>query len=296
MGERNQLHPAVEAFFHKDTNTFTYVVDAGEGGAGVIIDPVLDYDAVAARTGTQSADKVLEHVRARRLGVEWVLETHAHADHLSAAGYFCDLLGARLAIGRGIVDVQSRCKALFDLDDGFVADGRQFDRLLDDADVLHAGALDVRAIATPGHTADGLTYLIGDAAFVGDTLFAPDVGTARCDFPGGDAASLFRSTHRILALPADTRMFLCHDYPPAGRSPLAETTVDAQRERNIHLANGVGEADYVALRDARDRTLAPPRLLLPALQVNVRGGRMPIAEDNGIAYLRLPLNQLGAKP
>ncbi|MEP7062823.1 MAG: MBL fold metallo-hydrolase [Betaproteobacteria bacterium] len=295
MSERFQQHPVVETFFHKDTGTFTHVVHSGEGGDGVIVDPVLDYDAVAARTGTCSVDEVVACVRARRLHIEWVLETHAHADHLSAAGYLRDVLGARVAIGRGIVDVQSHCKTLFDLGDGFIADGSQFDRLLDDGDVLHAGALDVRAMATPGHTADGLTYLIGNAAFVGDTLFAPDVGTGRCDFPGGDAASLYRSIGRILALPNGTRLFLCHDYPPADRQAEAETTVDVQRARNIHVASGVTEHHFVTMRRKRDATLPPPRLLLPALQVNIRGGRMPDAGDNGIAYIKLPLNQLGPK-
>lgn len=277
MGAPDQSHPVVEAFFHKDSGTFTYVVHAGEGGDGVIVDPVLDYDAAAARSGTSAADAVIAYVRRRRLRIGWILETHAHADHLSAGGYLREALGARLAIGRGILGVQAHCKTLFGLGSEFVADGRQFDRLLDDGDALDAGALDVNVLATPGHTADGLTYLIGDAAFIGDTLFAPDVGSARCDFPGGDAARLHRSIARILALPQHTRMFLCHDYPPAGRAPAPETSVDAQRRCNTHVTQYVAEADFVAMRAERDASLAQPRLLLPALQFNIRGGRFPDA-------------------
>ncbi|NCT67934.1 MAG: MBL fold metallo-hydrolase [Rhodanobacteraceae bacterium] len=285
--------PAVQAFFHPDTSTFTYVVHEGVGGAAAIIDPVLDYDAAAARTATASADAVLAFVRAQDLRVEWILETHAHADHLSAGGYLRDALGAPLAIGRGIVEVQARFKALFGLGEEFVADGRQFDRLFDDGDTFRIGGLAARVLATPGHTGDSLTYVIGDAAFVGDTLFAPDVGTARCDFPGGDAAQLYASIQRILALPADTRIFLCHDYPPGGRAPLAQTSIAAQRRDNVHVGHVAGLADFVALRTGRDATLPVPRLILPALQVNIRGGRLPAAEANGVAYLRLPLNQVG---
>ena len=287
--------PSVEAFFHADTSTFTYVVHEGAGGAAAIIDPVLDYDAAAARTATASADAVLAFVCAQNLRVEWILETHAHADHLSAGGYLRDALGAPLAIGRGIVDVQARFKALFGLGEEFVADGRQFDRLFDDGDTFRIGELGARVLATPGHTGDSLTYVIGDAAFVGDTLFAPDVGTARCDFPGGDAAQLYASIQRILALPADTRIFLCHDYPPGGRAPLAQFSIAAQRQGNVHVGDGVGAADFVALRTGRDATLPVPRLILPALQVNIRGGRLPAADANGVAYLRLPLNQIGGK-
>jgi glyoxylase-like metal-dependent hydrolase (beta-lactamase superfamily II) len=284
--------PDVKAFFHADTGTFTYVVH--EGRAAVVIDPVLDYDAATAHVSTASVDAVLAYVREQRLAVAWILETHAHADHLSAGDHLRDALGARLAIGEGITRVQARFKALFGLGDEFVPDGRQFDRLLRDGDTLHVGAMTIRAMATPGHTDDGLTYLIGDAAFVGDTLFAPETGTARCDFPGGDAARLYASIRKILALPAGTRLFLCHDYPPASRGPEPQTSIAAQRQGNVHVKDGVAEDAFVALRIARDATLPAPRLLLPALQVNIRGGRLPPPAEDGVRYLRLPLNRFGA--
>ncbi len=289
-------HAQVESFFHKDTGTFTHVVHEGNDSGAAIIDPVLDYDAVAARTSTASADAVLVFVHEHRLKVEWILETHAHADHLSAGGYLHDALGAPLAIGRGIVNVQAHFKSLFGLGSDFAADGSQFDRLFADGETFQVGSLPARAIATPGHTGDSLTYLIGDVAFIGDTLFAPDIGTARCDFPGGDAAELYRSIRKILALPATTRLFLCHDYPPAARAPTAESSIDAQTERNMHIGNRAAENDFVALRTARDAGLPVPRLILPALQVNIRGGRLPAADANGIRYLRLPLDQIGKKP
>lgn len=286
--------PLVEAFFHADSNTFTYLVEDGHGHA-VIIDPVLDFDLPSARTWTASADQVLAKVNQRGLRVAWILETHAHADHLSAGGYLRDVLGAPLAIGRGIVQVQARFKTLFDLGDDFIADGHQFDRLLDDGDELPFGALGVRVIATPGHTDDGMTFLIGDAAFIGDTLFAPETGTARADFPGGSARRLYASLQRLLDLPEATRLFLCHDYPKE-RQPQAETSIAAQRAGNIHVGGDASEDHYVSLRETRDATLPVPRLLLPALQVNIRGGRLPPADANGVAYLRLPLNQVGRAP
>lgn len=287
------LHrPEVRAFFHADTNTFTYVVH--EGRAAVVIDPVLDYDAAAARVSTMSADAVVAYVRAQRLTVEWILETHAHADHLSAGDHLRDAFGARLAIGEGITRVQARFKALFGLGDEFVPDGRQFDRLLRDGEALHAGVMEIRVMATPGHTDDGLTYLIGDAAFVGDTVFAPDTGTARCDFPGGDAGCLYASIQKILALPAGTRLFLCHDYPPASRGAEPQTSIEAQRAGNPHVRDGATLDSFIATRTARDATLPVPRLLLPALQVNIRAGRLPPVENDGVRYLRLPLNRLGA--
>lgn len=287
-------HPEVGSFLHKDTGTWTHVVHDGEAAA--IIDPVLDYDAASARTSTASADAVLVFVRQHALRVEWILESHAHADHLSAAGHLHDALGAPVAIGRGITDVQTHFKQVFGLGDDFVADGRQFDRLLDDGDELAIGSLTLQALATPGHTRDGLTYVIGDAAFIGDTLFAPDLGTARCDFPGGDAAQLYASIRRILALPETTRLFLCHDYPPASRGPLVATTIAAEASENVQVGGGVGEADFVAKRRVRDATLKVPRLLLPSLQVNIRGGRLPPAEADGQLYLRLPLNRIGREP
>jgi glyoxylase-like metal-dependent hydrolase (beta-lactamase superfamily II) len=292
MSRIDPSHPEVESFFHKDTGTWTHVVHDGEAGA--IIDPVLDYDAAAARTATTSADAVLAFVRQRGLRIGWILETHAHADHLSAAGYLHDTLAAPIAIGRGIVDVQAHFKPVFGLGDDFAADGSQFDRLLDDGDVLPVGSLRVRAMATPGHTRDGLTYIAGDAAFVGDTLFAPDIGTARCDFPGGDATQLYASIRRILALPPLTRLFLCHDYPPPARAAWRETTIACEAQENVQIGGDVGGADFVAKRRARDATLPVPRLLLPALQVNIRGGRLPPADADGRRYLRLPLDRMGA--
>jgi glyoxylase-like metal-dependent hydrolase (beta-lactamase superfamily II) len=286
--------PRVDSYFHADTNTFSYLVDDGHG-QGLIIDPVLDFDLASARTWTASADLLLAQVRERGLQVHWILETHAHADHLSAGAYLRDALNAQLAIGRGIVQVQQRFKALFDLGDDFVADGRQFDRLLDDGDLLEFGALGVHVLATPGHTDDGMTYLIGDAAFIGDTLFAPETGTARADFPGGSATRLYGSLQRLLGLPAETRLFLCHDYPK-DRAPCAQTSVAAQRDANIHVGQNASEATFVQLRETRDASLPVPRLLLPALQVNIRGGRLPAADANGVAYLRLPLNQVGRAP
>jgi len=292
MSRIDPSHPEVESFFHRDTGTWTHVIH--DGGAGAIIDPVLDYDAAAARTATASADAVLAFVRQRGLRIGWILETHAHADHLSAAGYLHDTLVAPIAIGRGIVDVQAHFKPVFGLGDDFAADGSQFDRLLDDGDVLPVGSLRVRAMATPGHTRDGLTYIAGDAAFVGDTLFAPDIGTARCDFPGGDATQLYASIRRILALPPSTRLFLCHDYPPPVRAAWRETTIACEAQENVQIGGDVGEADFVAKRRARDATLPVPRLLLPALQVNIRGGRLPPADADGRRYLRLPLDRMGA--
>ena len=295
MNRAENIHLSVEPFFHKDTGTFTYVVDEGDGGAAVIIDPVLDYDAASACTGTQAVDAVIAHVRARRLRVEWVLETHAHADHLSAGDHLRKVFGAKVAIGRGILEVQARFRNLFGLGDEVASGGGPFDRLLDDGETFKVGTLEVRALATPGHTDDGLTYLIGDAAFIGDTLLAPDIGSARCDFPGGDAARLYRSIRKILALPGNTRVFLCHDYPPQQRGPMSQSSITTQRDDNIHVGNDVSEAEFVAMRRARDAKLSPPRLFLPALQVNLRGGRLPPPAANGIAYLTLPLNQLGAK-
>ena len=284
--------PWVETFFEKDTGTFSYVVYDEVGGTAAIIDPVLDYDAASARTATTSADAVLAFVRDHDLRVAWILETHAHADHLSAGAYLRDRLGARLAIGRGIVGVQKTFKTLFGLGDEFVADGTQFDRLFDDGDTFAIGSCEARVLATPGHTDDSLTYVIGDAAFVGDTVFAPDIGTARCDFPGGDATRLYGSIRRILALPAETRLFLCHDYPPAGRGLMSQSSIPTQAQDNIHVGHGATEDAFVSMRTARDAGLPVPRLILPALQLNIRGGRMPDAEPNGVAYLKLPLNQL----
>lgn len=287
------MNPQVEAFRDPSTSTFTYVVYDAPGGRAAIVDPVLDFDAPSARTRTATIERVLDFLRKHDLGVDWILETHAHADHLSAGGYARDQLGAKLAIGRGIISVQERFKQLFNLPQDFIADGSQFDRLFGDGDEFEIGQLTGHAMATPGHTDDSLTYVIGDAAFIGDTMFAPDTGTARCDFPGGDARKLYDSIHRIFALPAETRLFLCHDYPPGDREPTAQTSVAAQKASNVHVREGVAEADFVKLRTERDATLPEPKLILPALQVNIRGGRLPPPDGNGISYLRLPLNQIG---
>ena len=292
MSGTSKPAPRVETFFEKDTGTFSYVVYDEVGGTAAIIDPVLDYDAVSARTSTHAADALLAFVGTNALRVAWILETHAHADHLSAAAYLRGRLGARLAIGRGIVGVQKTFKTLFGLGDAFVADGTQFDRLFDDGDTFAIGSCEARVLATPGHTDDSLTYVIGDAAFIGDTIFAPDIGTARCDFPGGDARRLYGSIRKILALPAETRLFLCHDYPPASRGLMPQSSIAAQARDNIHIGHGATEDVFVAMRTTRDAGLPVPRLILPALQVNIRGGCLPDAEANGIAYLRLPLNQL----
>ncbi|TAN02849.1 MAG: MBL fold metallo-hydrolase [Rhodanobacteraceae bacterium] len=291
MSQVKSSHPEVESFHHHDSGTWTHVVH--DGAVAAIIDPVLDYDAAAVRTSTASTDAVLAFVRQRALRVAWILETHAHADHLSAAGYLKDQLQAPVAIGRGIVDVQAHFKNVFGLGDDFATDGSQFDRLLDDGDGLPIGSLTLRVLATPGHTRDSLTYVAGDAAFIGDTLFAPDLGTARCDFPGGDAVALYASIRRILSLPESTRLFLCHDYPPPSRTPWRETTVACEARENVQVGGGVDADTFIAKRRARDATLPVPRLLLPALQVNIRGGRLPPPEADGHVYLRLPVNRVG---
>jgi glyoxylase-like metal-dependent hydrolase (beta-lactamase superfamily II) len=283
------MQPNVIPFRHEDTATWTYLVHAPGDEAAVVIDPVLDFDAASGEACTESASKVLAAAEAAHLRITWILETHAHADHLSAAAWLRGRSGVRVAIGAGIVGVQRTFKQRLNLDDEALAiDGSQFDRLLADGDVLRTGTLSVQVLATPGHTPDSMSYLIGDAVFVGDTLFSPASGSARCDFPGGDARALYRSVQRLYGLPV-TRMFLCHDYPPAGVAARAEIPPSEQRAQNIHLHEGIDEAGFVALRTARDATLAVPRLLWPALQVNIRAGRLPPAESNGTSYLRLPV-------
>jgi glyoxylase-like metal-dependent hydrolase (beta-lactamase superfamily II) len=287
------MTPQVHSFHDTATGSFTHLVWDHDGGHAAIIDPVLDFDLASARTGTDSAARVLAFARERGLAIDWILETHAHADHLSAADWLKAQTGARTGIGRGIIGVQRHFAPLFGFEAGFRCDGSQFDRLFDDGDMLAIGTLQARLLATPGHTADGMTCIVGNAAFIGDTLFAPDLGTARCDFPGGDARTLHRSIRRLLELPPATRLFLCHDYPPATRPPQPHATVAAQQAGNSHLADGFAEEAYVALRQARDETLPVPRLLLPALQVNLRAGALPPADSDGIRRLRLPLDTLG---
>ena len=287
------MNPLVQSFYDPATSTFTYVVYDRHGGHAAIVDPVLDFDPAAARISTASADRVLAFVREHALTVDWILETHAHADHLTAAAHLRRETGARVAIGRGITAVQARFKPLFGLEPDFPTDGSQFDRLFADGDEFAIGELRARVVATPGHTDDSLTYVVGDAAFVGDTVFAPETGTARADFPGGDAGKLYRSIRRLFELPADTRLFLCHDYPPAEREARAQSSLDEQRQKNVHVGGDADEASFVKLRTGRDAGLAAPRLILPALQVNIRAGELPPPDANGIRYLRLPINQLG---
>jgi glyoxylase-like metal-dependent hydrolase (beta-lactamase superfamily II) len=286
------MNPTVESFFDPATWTVSHVVYERPGAACAIVDSVLDYDPKSGRTATTSADKVIAFVRDKQLTVEWILETHAHADHLSAAHYLKERVGGKIAIGERITEVQKVFKGIFNLEPAFPVDGRQFDRLLTDGERFTIGALQAEAISVPGHTPACMAYRVGDAVFVGDTLFMPDVGTARCDFPGGDAPTLYRSMRKLLALPPETRMFLCHDYPPAGRGVRWETTVDEQRRNNIHVHDGVTLDTFVAMRRARDATLEMPVLILPAVQVNIRAGEMPPTEDNGVAYLKIPVNAL----
>lgn len=292
MQPHDQPQPQVQAFFDPATWTVTYVVFDHPGGHCAIVDPVLDYDPKAGRTRTASAGKVVDFVRAQRLTVQWILETHAHADHLTAAHHLRDVLGGQIAIGAAITQVQNVFKGIFHLEPGFHADGAQFDHLFADGESFRIGNLQAQALAVPGHTPACMAYQVGDAVFVGDTLFMPDVGTARCDFPGGNAHTLYQSIRRLLALPPDTRLFMCHDYPPAGREPAWQTTVAAQRAHNIHVHDGVGEDEFVAMRTRRDATLEMPVLILPSVQVNIRAGDLPPKDDNGVAYLRIPLNAL----
>jgi glyoxylase-like metal-dependent hydrolase (beta-lactamase superfamily II) len=284
--------PLVQSFFDPATSTFTHVVYDRVGGHAAIVDPVLDFDAASGRTRRDSADEVIAFVRARNLTVDWILETHAHADHLSSAPYMKEQLGGRIAIGEAIRRVQGVFKPIFNLEPGFATDGSQFDHLFADGERFSIGELQAQAWHVPGHTPADLAYVIGDAVFVGDTLFPPDVGTARCDFPGGDAHALFRSIQRLLALPTDTRLYMCHDYPVTDRAPVALCTVGEQREANIHVHDGVEEAQFVAMRQARDATLAMPRLILPSIQVNVRAGHLPPPEADGRRYLKLPVDVL----
>ncbi len=285
------MFPQVQGFHDPVTGTVSYVVYEAGGGACALVDPVLDYDASSGRTHTASADRLRDFVRAQSLHVEWILETHAHADHLSAAPYLREQLGGKIAIGEHIARVQQVFHDIFHLEPEFLRDGSQFDHLFADGEEFAIGALRAQALHVPGHTPADLAYLIGDAVFVGDTLFMPDGGSARADFPGGDAHALYRSTRRLLGLPAATRMFVCHDYPH-GREARWETTVAEQRASNIHLHDGVSEEEFVAMRTARDKTLGMPTLILPSIQVNIRAGALPPAEANGTRYLKIPINRL----
>jgi len=286
------LRPDVTAFFDEPTNTVSYIVTCPETKACAIIDSVLDYDHASGRTDRRSADAIIAAVKDRGLTVEWIIETHAHADHLSAAPYLQERLGGKLAIGQNISVVQNVFGKVFNAGTEFQRDGSQFDHLFTDGETYSIGNLSCRSLATPGHTPACMTHVIGDAAFVGDTLFMPDGGSARCDFPGGDARVLFKSIKRVLALPPETRLFMCHDYGPGGRDFSWETTVAEERANNIHVRDGITEDEFVDMRTARDATLGMPRLILPSIQVNMRAGQMPPAEDNGQVYLKLPVDAL----
>ena len=287
------MRPDVKAFFDEESNTVTYVVSDRGDKTCAIIDPVLNFDQASGRTSTRSADELIDFINSHRLKVVWILETHAHADHLSAAAYLKTQTGGTTGIGRHITDVQIVFKNVFNIGEEFSPDGRQFARLLDDGDVLPLGSLEIRVMHTPGHTPACVTFVVGDCAFIGDTLFMPDYGTARVDFPGGDAAVLYRSIQRIFGLPGDTRLFMCHDYKAPGRDVYAwETTVREEREGNVHIHRGVAESEFIEFRTKRDATLSMPKLILPSIQVNIRAGEMPPADDNGVVYLKLPVDAL----
>ena len=287
------LRPTIAAFFDEATNTVSYVVSDCTTHKAAVIDSVLDYDAAAGRTDERSAQLILDYIAENRLDVEWHIETHAHADHLSAAPYLQDRIGGKLVIGRGIVRVQDVFGKIFNAGSDFERDGSQFDLLLDDGDTFRIGAMEVLALHVPGHTPADMAFVIGDAVFVGDTLFMPDFGTARADFPGGDARQLYRSIRRLLELPRAARLFMCHDYKAPGRDEYAwETTVGLQRDHNVHVKDGTTEDEFVAMREGRDATLSMPELIMPSVQVNIRGGRLPEPEDNGVSYIKIPVNRL----
>ena len=289
MSARTTVHP----FFDDKTWTVSYVIVDNATRCAAIVDPVLDFDFKSGRTSTVQADRLLAHVRDQGLQVQWILETHAHADHLSSARYLQGKVGGRIAIGERIKEVQATFKKLYNLERNFLPDGAQFDHLFHDEEMFKIGEVPARALLVPGHTPADMAYAVDGAVFVGDTLFMPDVGTARADFPGGDAHTLYRSMRRLLALPPETRMFVCHDYPPPGRPAAWETTVAEQRASNIHVRDGVSEEAFVKMRTARDAELEVPTLILPSIQVNIRAGQLPPAEDDVVSYLKIPLNVLG---
>ena len=286
------VNPQVHGIFDAATWTVTYVVYEKPGSACAIIDSVLDYDPKSGRTQHTAADRVINFVKAQDLKVEWILETHAHADHLSAAPYLKQQLGGKIAIGAHITAVQKVFAGIFNLEESFCQDGSQFDFLIQEGESFTVGNLEAQPLYVPGHTPACMAYQFGDAVFVGDTLFMPDVGTARCDFPGGDAKTLYASIRRLLSLPSETRLFMCHDYPPAHREVAFETTVSEQRIKNIHVHEGITESQFVEMRTQRDATLEMPKLILPAVQINIRAGEFPPKEANGVSYVKIPLNAL----
>ena len=285
-------NPTVKTFFDAPTWTFTHVVYEKSGSHCAIIDSVLNYDPKSGRTSAQSADEVIAFIKEEKLKVDWILETHAHADHLTAAPYIQKHLGGKLAIGKHIQDVQKVFKSIFHLEDTFRSDGSQFDYLIEEDEELLLGNLKIKSLFVPGHTPACMAYVIGDAIFVGDTMFMPDVGTARCDFPGGNANVLYQSVKRILSFPNETRLYMCHDYPPNEREVAYMTTVGDERKHNIHIHDGISEQNFVAMRTARDATLEMPVLILPAVQINIRAGELPPKETNGVSYLKIPINSL----
>ncbi len=284
------MQPLVEPFFDPVTSTFTYAVHAGDGSPCAIVDSVLDFNPTSGRTATIAADRVVSFVRAHDLRVQWLLETHAHADHLSAAQYLKREVGGKIAIGEHIQAVQHTFRKVFNFGADLPPDAAQFDHLFKSDEIFSIGDLAAQAIHVPGHTPADVAYRVGDAVFVGDTLFMPDLGSARCDFPGGDAHLLYGSAMKLLSLPAETRLFMCHDYPPATREACCQTTVAEERRANIHLRDGVSESDFVEMRTRRDRTLSMPTLMFPSVQVNIRAGEMPPPESNGVRYLKIPIN------
>ncbi len=292
MPSNSVLSPEVTPFFDSDSNTFSYIIKDPSSNACAIVDSVLDFDYAAGQVQFESADKIIAHIQEQNLSLKYLLETHVHADHLSAAPYIQSHLGGKIAISQHIVDIQETFGKTFNEGTEFERDGSQFDELLNDGDQYQIGALVGQAIYTPGHTPACMTYVIGDAAFVGDTLFMPDGGTARADFPGGDARTLYRSIKKVLSLPSKTRLFICHDYQPNGRELKHMTTVAEQIAANIHVKQGTTEEAFVSLREARDATLSMPKLILPALQVNMRAGYFPPAEDNEVTYLKVPVEGL----
>lgn len=283
--------PEVERFLHPATSTFSYVIWDPETRKAAVLDSVLHYEAESGRTSTYYVDQIVQFVRDNHLQTEWVLETHVHADHIAGGARIRHALGGTTGIGAGVRTVQRHFRQVYGLERGFLSDGSQFDHLFEDGETFRIGSIDARVIATPGHTPDHLTYLIGDAAFVGDTLFMPDGGTARCDFPGGDAATLYRSIQRLFELPDETRVFVLHDYGPDGCELLNETTIGAQQRDNIHVGGGRTEAEFVELRVARDKTLAIPTLVIPSIQINIRAGELPPEDSNGVRCLKIPLDQ-----
>jgi glyoxylase-like metal-dependent hydrolase (beta-lactamase superfamily II) len=283
---------SVRHFYHQPTGTLSYVVSDPATSMAAVIDPVLGFSVVSGRTDPAPAREIIEYIRANDLALEWILETHAHADHLSSAQTIKAHLGGKVAIGNGILNVQETFGEIFNLKAPFAADGRQFDRLFADGDTFTIGSIAARVLATPGHTSDSVTYVAGDCAFVGDSIFMPDFGTARCDFPGGDASLLYDSVQKLFALPPQTKLYMCHDYPPEGRSLRYEVTVAEQMDANVHVKNGTAKAEFVAMREKRDATLSLPALVLPAIQVNIRAGHLPESEDNQVSYIKIPLDTL----